>query len=290
MPMTRTPIALLILLLAACGSGPRLPKTPSGPPQLEVKGAVKGGPFQLGEADLKALPHRTVQGVDPVTGRAAAYEGVDLGAILARVELRPGADILVLRTADKRAVPVPLSLVRQYRPVLAERADGAPVEGRLVAWPSGEQRGIATDPRAIQWWARDLTALEVVNGARVVSRALTVPEAAPDGARIGAGVFGWRCLGCHQVRGVGGQKGPDLTRAADHVSLDALRKLLPSHPGWIQRGLEPPPEEAPAQLHAFLRMAAAQAALGPDGNEPPPDEEDEGRGKKQRPPPPGEED
>jgi hypothetical protein len=262
--MTRAAQALL-LLIAACSSGPRLPRAPRGEQVIVVRGAIEGGPYRLGQADLDALPRRAVRGADPATGRAARWEGVNLYALVREgVEPARGADTVVVRTVDRMAIPVPLTVIRQLQPVLANRADGAPLPQRILAWPNAEQRGLKSDPRAALWWARGVVALEVVNSHRSYGRALYVPEAAPEGARAGAGIFEARCVACHRVRRVGGTKGPDLTRKADTLALEAFRALLDEHPGWNQQGLEPPAAEAAEQTLAFLRSVSAYAKVVPD--------------------------
>jgi mono/diheme cytochrome c family protein len=241
---------------------------------LEVRGAVKGGPFQLGAADLAALRQRTVRGADPASPASAEarWAGVDLAALLAdHLELTGDADTVVFRTADGMAVPVPISVIGQLLPVLADRADGQPLPERVVAWPSAAQPGMASDPRAPGWWARRVTALELVSGPRVLGRALHVPEAAYPGARAGAAIFGQRCLPCHRVQGGGGERGPELTRVTDRLALAELRRKLEAHPGWHIPGQAEPSPQAAAQLDAFLRTVAAYDALPgdhPEGGEP----------------------
>lgn len=275
--MRKQTAPLLALLLAAACSGPQLPRASSGEPVLEVRGAVKHGPFRLGRAELAALPRRAVRGRDPVTGRLAAWEGPSLAAlVIERVELTRGADVVVIRTSDRRAVAVPLSLVRQLKPVLAERADGAPLDAPVVAWPTEEQRGLATDPRAHAWWTRGVVALELVNGFATLGRALAVPAGAPDGARLGADLFGARCLGCHRLRAAGGEAGPDLTRLAGRTTEEAFRAGLLGHPGWLER--TPEQGEASAQqVWAFLRAVDVAARDGTPADEPPPEEAAPGR-------------
>lgn len=277
----------LLLVALGCSSGPRLPRAPQGEVVLEVRGAVKGGPYRLGREDLEALPRRKVVGIDPATGRRAEWEGPELATLAStRVELARGADTLVLRTSDRRAVIVPLTLVRQFRPVLADRADGQRLDERVVAWPNVDQLGLRSDPRARAWWARELTALELVNGW-AVTRALAVPPGAAEGARRGSDVFGARCLACHRMRKAGGEKGPDLTRVADRMPPDRFSALLPDHPGWHQPGLEPLGARAMQDVYAFLRAVAVEAASGPV-DEPPEPAPGRGGDEGQRPPtPPG---
>ena len=194
---------LVVLVLAACsGSGARLPKAAQGPAVIEIRGAVKNGPFSLGHADLQKLPQVAVRGVDPTSGAEAVWEGVPLAALMARVELGRGADTVIVRTADGAAIPIPLTVVRQFRPTLADRADGTRLATRVLAWPTLEQRGIETDPRHGTWWARDIVALELADWQRTYAVALATPEGAPDAARRGSTWYAERCVTCHKMRGV----------------------------------------------------------------------------------------
>lgn len=251
------PMIAAVLALAACGPAKSgLPRAAPGDAVVEIRGAVKGGPFPLSDRGLRALPQRAVHGVDPNSGREASWEGVPLSVLVNdRVERKKGADTVLVRTADKAAVPIPITLVRQLRPVLADRADGARVP-LVVAWPNLEQIGLGTDPRQPLWWAHDVVALEIVDFYATIGRALGTPEGAPDGARLGSDTFAARCVACHALRGAGGQKGPDLTQVATRLSSDAFRKLLESHPGWAQRGYDTPGPEAALDLWAFLRAVS----------------------------------
>lgn len=269
----RKPTALL-LVLAACSSGPRLPRVTPSDTVIEVRGAVKGGPYPLGRAELAALPRRSVHGLDPETGLAAVWEGTSLAALVSdRVERTRGADVVILRTRDRRAVPVPLTLVRQLQPVLADRADGKPLPEPVVAWPTFDQRGLETDPRAGLWWARGVVALELANSFTTYGRALAVPDGAPDGARLGADRFGARCIGCHRVRKAGGEAGPDLSRLAERMQAEALyARMRQGHPGWSE-GPEDPGPLAARQLWSFLRAVAAFEGTAGSGDEAAPKDE-----------------
>jgi mono/diheme cytochrome c family protein len=251
---------VLVAVLAACSSAKSLPRAPQGEPVLEVKGNVKGGPFRLGEADLAALPHRTVRGEDPQTGRGAEWEGTAVAPLVSgRVKLVRGADTVVVRTAGGQAIAIPLTVVRQLRPVLADRADGAALPERVLAWPNLEQRGIQSDPRAAGWWARDVRELELVNGW-TYGRSLAVPEGAPQSARLGGELFGARCAACHRIRKAGGSTGPDLTRVADRMREDAFAAMVARHPGWAGRQGEAPGPDSAADVWDYLRVVAADAA------------------------------
>lgn len=259
-------LAVVLLLLSACSSsgGPRLPSRAQGEPVLEVRGALEKGPHSLGRADLAALPRGTVHGVDPATGREAAWEGISLAAIVSeRVELEKGTDTVVVRTADGGAVPIPLTVVRTFKPVLAEHADGTRIASPVLAWPTLEQRGLESDPRATGWWARDVVALELVAWQETFARALATPEGSPDAARRGAGWYGERCINCHGMRGVGGARGPDLTTVAARLGADSFATLLARHPGWQGLPGDPPSAGDARELWSFLRAVATSSEGAP---------------------------
>jgi hypothetical protein len=261
--MRKQSLAVVFVVAACASSGPSLPRSPQGAPVLTVQGAIRGGPYALGEADLAALPQHAVRGLDPATGREARWEGAALAGLAQAVKIRKGADTLIVRTADGTAVPIPLTVIRQRRPVLATRADGAPVAGRVLAWPNLEQAGLPSDPRQRSWWARDIVALEIVQWQAALGTALATPEGAPDAARLGSDHFAARCVACHRVRGAGGEKGPELTRVATRVEPGAFRALLADHPGWAERGVEAPGPEAVDQVWAFLRAIATATPVEP---------------------------
>lgn len=260
-------IALVALLVAACSSsrGPRLPSSAQGEPVLEVRGALEKGPHALGRADLAALPRGAVRGIDPATGREAVWEGVSLAALVSeRVDLEKRADTVVVRTADGGAIPVPLTVVRTLKPVLADRADGVQIAVPVVAWPGREQRGLESEPRAVGWWARDVIALEIVEWEATYAPALAAPDGSPEAARRGAGWYAERCVNCHGMRGVGGARGPDLTTVAARLGPPSLATLLERHPGWYGLPGDPPGPQGVEELWSFLRVVAVTPAARPD--------------------------
>jgi hypothetical protein len=257
--------AALLSTAAACSSKPRLPAAATGEPVVEVRGALRGGPYALGRRDLDALPRLRVVGEEPRSGKMAVWEGTSVAALVAeRVELRKGADTAIVRTADRSAIPVPLTMIRQLKPVLADRADGVRIVGSVLAWPTEHQKALATDPRSGTWWARDVVAFDIVEWQRTFGPALTAPEGSAEGARRGASLYGDSCITCHRMRGVGGERGPDLTTVASRLRPAAFTALLPSHPGWRERGITELPPEAATELWTFLRAVAEVAALPPD--------------------------
>jgi hypothetical protein len=261
-------IAVLVVLLGACSSqgGARLPRTAQGEAVVEVRGEVKeGGTYALGRADLDALPRRTVRGVDPANGREATWEGVPIAAF-AKVGLKKSADTAVVRTADGAAIPIPLAVIRALKPVLADRSDGAALPAAVLAWPTVEQRGIETDPRAVGWWTHGVVALEFVEWQRTFATALATPDGAPDAARRGASWYGDRCISCHAMRGVGGKRGPELTAVAARLGPGPFATLLEKHPGWTDVAGDPPGAEGVGELWSFL--GAVQAVTGGGRGEP----------------------
>jgi mono/diheme cytochrome c family protein len=254
-------VALLSSAVACSSSKPRLPAAPNGEPVVEVRGALRGGPYALGRADLDALPRLSVVGEEPRSGKMAVWEGTSVAALVAeRVELRKGADTAIIRTADRAAIPVPLTMIRQLKPVLADRADGVRLVGSVLAWPTAHQKGLATDPRAGTWWARDVVAFDIVEWQRTFGPALAAPEGSAEGARRGASLYGDSCITCHRLRGVGGERGPDLTTVAARLRPTSFTALLPSHPGWRERGITELPPDAATELWTFLKAVADVAA------------------------------
>jgi hypothetical protein len=251
-------VALLLLAAsAACSSKVLLPRKAQGEPVVEVRGAIKDGPHALGQADLERLPRLKVRGTDPRTGESAEWEGTSIVALVSdHVNLLKGSDTAVMRTADGTAIPVPLTVIRHLRPVLADRADGVRVARPIVAWPTEAQRGLATDPRATSWWARDVVAFELVSWQRTYAPALAPPDGADDSARRGADVFVESCIGCHRIRGAGGQRGPDLTTVASRIRGDAFLALLPQHPGAAERRTRDSSDTWLPEVWAFLSSIA----------------------------------
>jgi mono/diheme cytochrome c family protein len=257
-------IGLFLVSLAACSSGPRLPKTAQGAPAITVGGAVRGGPFALGRADLDKLPHRSVRGIDPASGREAVWEGAAADEMVSRrVEVLRGADMVLVRTADRAAIAIPLTLFVQSKPVLAERADGVRIATNVLAWPTVEQRGLETDPRAARWWARDVVAFDLVDSQKTFGPALATPDGAADGARRGSALFGERCIACHRMRGVGGQRGPELTTVAARLPQAPFTALLEKHPGWKDTGGDLPGEQGAAEVWSFLQAVSVAAPHAP---------------------------
>jgi mono/diheme cytochrome c family protein len=270
---------LVTIATAACSSKVLLPRTAQGQPVLEVRGAIQGGPHSLGQADLDRLPRLKVRGTDPRTGETAEWEGPSIAVLVSdKVELKKGADTAVIRTADGAAIPVPLTIIRTLRPVLADRANGVRIATPVVAWPTEAQAGLATDPRAPAWWAREVVAFELASWQRTYGPALVEPEGAADEARRGADVYVESCIGCHKVRGAGGTKGPDLSTVASRIRGDAFLVLLPKHPGAEARRQRDPSETWEGEVWAFL---SAIATLPP-----PPVQPEEVATERAPPPPP----
>jgi mono/diheme cytochrome c family protein len=256
-------LGIVLLSLAACSSATQLPKVAQGAPAITVGGAVKGGPFNLGRGDLEKLPRRSVRGVDPSTGREAVWEGVPVDELVAkRVEVQRGADVVLVRTSDRAAIAIPIYVLLQHRPVLADRADGVRMTPNVLAWPTVEQRGLETDPRARLWWAHDVVALDLVDSQRTFGPALATPDGAVDGARRGSALFGERCIACHRMRGVGGERGPELTTLGSRIRQAPFAALLEKHPGWKDTGGDQPGAQGAQELWSFLHAVAAAASHG----------------------------
>jgi mono/diheme cytochrome c family protein len=286
--MRKLSVVLLVAAVAGCARGPGLPKKAGSDAALELAGAVEGGPYFLEPAELARLPQRTVRGVDPQTGRTATWQGTALHELFDRVKLRRGADTLVVWTTDGEAIPIPIWKFLEMRPVLADRADGTALPDRVLAWPNVEQPGLETDPRSREWWARRISKLEVQDWERSFGKALRPPAGANDEARLGAGQFGLRCVACHQLRGIGGTKGPELTRAGDRLDARRFAAAVERHPhfaGDVGRRADAPAMQVVDQVWAFLRaLARAGPPVAEEPEEPEPkDREDPQAGPTGRP-------
>lgn len=266
--------SILLAVLAACSSKPPLPAKPTGAPAVEIHGEVKGAPVALGDQDLAKLPRRSFRAVDRATGRDATYEGAALAAIVDRARRKPGVDTLIVHTQARQAIPVPLWMIWQLRPALADRADGVPLPGLVLAWPNAEQSGIDTDPRAVSWWAHGVEALEFVEWP-AYSRTITPPPGSSDAVRFGAAAFQSRCFWCHAVRGRGGSAGPDLTDAAARLGPEAFARAVRSHRAFAEARPDhaPSPEDV-SRVHAFL---AGLAKFAPSPSDEPPEPDARGR-------------
>lgn len=258
----------------ACGGARPRPAGSAGEVALAVQGRIAGGPARFTAADLAALPRRTLRGTDPRSGRTARYEGVALQKLLGEeLEIERGADVAVVRGKGGYEVAIPLSVLRQHRPVLAESVEGAPAaEPLALAWPTEEAPGLRTDPRARWWWVEGVKEVEVLSWLATYGRALRVPEGAPDEARPGAEAFQTSCMMCHRVRGTGGSRGPELTESfGDGQARERLAASVSAHAGQGEASAIAELGAAPVrQIAAFLR-AVALAGAGMPQEEPPPE-------------------
>ena len=285
---TRRLLALALVLTAAGCRAPR-PHTDTGDTVLSVQGRVVGGAARFGKDDLAQLPRQALRGTDPRGGAEASFTGIALQKLLGEaLELDRGADLVVVSGKDGYEMAIPLSVLRQHRPVLADTVDGVPLaQARpasaplLLAWPTADSPGLATDPRARWWWVDGVTKLEVRSWLGTYGRALRVPPGAAGEARPGADAFQSDCIMCHRVRGTGGRRGPELTeRLAAPEAQEAFAAAIRSHARLPEAA--PVAETSPAAVRAigsFLRAVAISGAGLPQ-DEPP----QEPMGNQQAPP------
>lgn len=231
----RTRLSLLAVLLAC--TAPK-PQPPHGEEAFRVDGGVENAPFVFGREDLSALPRRSFEAPEPRGDRAQRrFTGIALEVLLTeRMELRHEVDTVVVHGDGGVSVPVPLAILRQLRPVLADEVEGGATRGPgrlLLAWPTSDHPGIETDPRLRWWWVDGVRRLEVTRWIDRHGRALRVPAGASDEARRGADVLAAQCIGCHAVRGVGGTRGPSLTgEARPATQLRDRPATLSEHLRW----------------------------------------------------------
>ncbi len=260
---------LLATSLLAC-STPR-PFPTRGEPVVSFEGKVEAGPHRIGAEDLKALPRRAFAATAPAGGAPARFEGMAIASFLAdKIELKRDADLAIFRGEGGRAAAVPLTAIRQLKPVLADTVDGAPISGwrkeaspLQLAWPVQEWPGIDSDPRLRWWWVGAVTKVELASWSATYGKALRVPPGASDAARLGADVLATSCMSCHRVRDMGGTKGPELTVAVagePKSFATAMRDHLRTASGHASAPETPP--AAAGQVLAFLR--AVELAARPE--------------------------
>jgi hypothetical protein len=286
---TRWIVVAALAALTTCGA-PRPRTEGTGEVLLTVSGRIAGGPARFGSADLQAAPRRTLRARDPRGGAEAAYDGLALQKLFAEVvEVQRGADVAIVHGAGGYQVVIPLAVLRQHDPVLADRIDAVPVrearpEGAplVLAWPTAGAPGLQHDPRARWWWVDGVTRLEVTSWLSTYGRALRVPPGADDEARPGAEAFQTSCMPCHRLRGAGGARGPELTdRLADAAARKGFADAVRAHA--TRRDAAPVAELAVPVVRQIATFLSAVAAAGP----PPPEEEPPPEPPPPRPPGPG---
>jgi hypothetical protein len=256
-------------MFVAC-AGPR-PRAPRGEVVVSFEGKVENGPFRFGKGDLALLPRRSFKAISPVTGKEASFDGLDVSTILSdEMELGKGVDIAIVHGQNGYAVHVPIAALRQLKPILADKENGAPVAAPLqLAWPNVDQPGIDTDPRMRWWWVGGVKKVEMQSWFATYGKALRVPQGSSDDARLGAESISIACMACHKVRGVGGTRGPELRFAAVHGDLQAFSESMREHLAK-ESGMVAAPLTSSAtarQIAAFLR-AIDLAGSRPDEEAP----------------------
>ncbi|HEU4384562.1 MAG TPA: hypothetical protein VFR85_13830 [Anaeromyxobacteraceae bacterium] len=285
--------ASLALALLGCSGTPR-PRLPPGEAALTIEGRLEDGPLDLRASDLRALPRRAFRAREPSTGREALFEGVSVADLLLdAVRPKRGADTLVVRGRGGREATVTRTRLRDLRPILADRADGKPIEdwareaglgleAPLLAWPNLDQPGLALDPRAPSWWVSGVSTLAVETWEASYGAALALPGAASDEARRGQARFADHCLPCHRLRGAGGTRAPAIVPPG--WPPDRIATRLEAHgadSAWIPPGADG--AVARREIAAFLQAAAASSEPQEDR----PGEAEEPARRPEPPPPPG---
>src|ERR1700674_5832574 len=119
---------LLAVLLLRCSGARQFPTR--GEPVVTFEGKVERGPHVVGADDLKTLTRRAFKAATPSGGAPVRFEGLSIAPFLGdRIELKREADLALFRGEGGMVAAVPLTSVRQLKPVLADTVDGAPVSG-----------------------------------------------------------------------------------------------------------------------------------------------------------------
>jgi hypothetical protein len=262
--------------LLAC-AGPR-PRAPKGEVVVTFEGKIEHGPFRFGKDDLPRLPRRSFKAQAPSAPAQASFDGMLVSTIISdEMEIGKGVDIAVFHGQDGYLAPVPIAALRQLRPILADKVNGAPIAEwnkaaapLQLAWPNVDEPGIDTDPRMRWWWVGGVKKVELQSWVATYGKALRVPQGSSDDARLGAETISVSCLACHKVRGVGGTRGPELRSRAVPADAQAFADAMRAHLSK-KTGLRSAPETSPVaarQIAAFLR-AIELAGSRPDEEAPP---------------------
>ena len=290
--MKRSVLVIAAVLVAGCAR-PQY-RAPNAEVALTVEGRVRGAPIELDAGAMRKMEQRTLRVRDPWTGAEGAFEGTSLDALIRELDPRRGVDLVVVHGQGGYTVAIPLPAIRQHGPILAERAAGRPLAealgedaGRLaLVWPNVQAPGFDEDPRTRWWWPRGVTRIELVPWFETYGRALSVPAGSSDQARRGADAFATSCIHCHQLRGAGGKRGPDLSAGVPAEDGARFAEAVRAHdtrvPGLngvnMTRGRLP-------EITAFLTAVSSAGPLEPrDASaEPEPDVDEPLPGEEQPP-------
>lgn len=228
---------------------------------VTFEGRVEHGAYRFGADDLLTLPRRGFKAVTPWVPDPMTFDGISVVGVLSEaVSLAGDADTAVFYGERGYRAAVPLPVIRQMRPILADRASGGPLAGwrtgaapLQLAWPTLDHPGIDTDPRLRWWWVGGVSRVELQTWTKTYGKALRVPVGARDDARRGSELVSISCITCHQVRGTGGTAGPPLTAAPRDPARFA--GYLSDHFAKVSASASAPAISAAdaARIAAFLR-------------------------------------
>jgi DMSO/TMAO reductase YedYZ molybdopterin-dependent catalytic subunit len=134
-------MALLPLSLPACGQQSAPPRTPTGPAEFKIGGAV-ATPMVVAAADLKMAPRKTIRVVNSHNNnKTEVYEGVPLAELLGKAGVAQGdqirgplmAEYVLVEAADGYRVIFSLaeldSSFLDSDVLVADMMDGSPIGG-----------------------------------------------------------------------------------------------------------------------------------------------------------------
>jgi mono/diheme cytochrome c family protein len=163
---------------------------------------------------IAAQSPREVAVRDPLDGVARVYRGVPLADLLGAGS---AGDSVLVRCLDGFVVLLPLDLVRQAGPVVADRvktaagweAIPAPRGPRYLVWPNRDRPELDRDPAiTTEGWAWGVAEVTTVSSASYLSP-LKVSSRDRD-ALAGRQLWLSSCFHCHALSGAGGMAGWDL--------------------------------------------------------------------------------
>jgi mono/diheme cytochrome c family protein len=255
----------------------------------DTPGAARGARLRAETLDIDKLPLETIEIYDAQYGRAHAYRGIYLRALLERVAPEAGIDLAILHFANGMAIPLPFrdrEVMKRLDPFVARGLRAEP-NGPVVngAFPRIAKQQSKADGRAdarpikfagnkmvvIERWHPTVSAKALgvfspwVHADTLVGIELANAPAyygqfdVAGGAEVRKGLeqFRQNCQFCHGARGVGAKHGWDFVEPTPMYSYRSKARNLFFHVAYK-------PSDAPERglmMPALRHMTEADAGV-----------------------------